>query len=73
MIGFPLSLSRQFEMWIDLEEQVKDHKNCETKMDYYSSWLHYCNILLNTQVVDLWVQSGDSPTQILASQDVQPV
>ena len=35
--------------------------------------MHHCNILLNVQVVDPPVQSGESPTQIPVSQDVQPV
>ena len=73
MVDFQLSLSRQFEMYTDLEEQVKFHKNYETKTDHYSRQLHYYNILLNAQVVDPPVKSGDSPTKIPNSQDVQPV
>ena len=36
MIDLQFCLSRQFEMCSDLEEKVKIHKNCETKMYHYS-------------------------------------
>ena len=42
-------------------------------MDQYSRQLHYHNILLNAQVVDPSVRSGESPIQIPVSQVVQQV
>ena len=61
MIDLQLSLSRQFEMCIDLEEYVKLCKTYEPKMDHCTKHLCYCILLQNAQVVDCPVQSGDSP------------
>ena len=35
--------------------------------------MHYCNILLNAQVVEPPMQTGDTSTQVPASQDIQLV
>ena len=60
-------------MCFDIEEYPKVCRNYEYKMDHYSGQLHNYNILLNAQVVDPPVQSGDSPTQIPVSQVAQPI
>ena len=72
MIGLQLGLSRQFEICRNPEEQVKVNKNYETKMSHYSRQLCYCNVLLNTHVVEHPMQNGDTSTPA-PSQDAQLV
>ena len=65
IIDLQLGLSKQSDVCNSLEEQEKLCKDYEAKMNHYSRWLCYCNILPSAGTVYPQAQDKDLSGQVL--------